>query len=266
MGMALVRGREFTETDADGAPQVAVVNETMARYFWDSDNPIGRRFGFGRNGNDHDIEVVGVVRDSKFTTLRAEIPRFVYIPYAQNDELGAMTFYVRTRPGMPDAAGTARQVVRRLDPNLPIFEMKTMIAQVDESLFLERLVAALSMLFGALATVLAAVGLYGVMSYAVSRRTREIGIRMALGAGRTTVLFMVLREVAVIVLAGIVIGLPAAWGLSRFVQSQLFGLSPADPLTLLLATVTLTAVGLFAGYVPARRATRVEPMLAIRNL
>src|SRR5918994_6828032 len=160
--------------------------------------------------------------------------------------------------------GAARQVVQRLDPNLPIYDMKTMEAQVDESLFLERLVATLSMLFGGLATVLAAVGLYGVMSYTVSRRTREIGIRMALGAARRSVLWMVLREVAVMLVAGIVIGLPVAIALSRFVQSQLYGLSPTDPATLVVASTLLSAVAMLAGYVPARRATRVDPMLALR--
>jgi ABC-type antimicrobial peptide transport system permease subunit len=139
-----------------------------------------------------------------------------------------------------------------------------MEAQVDESLFIERLVAALSMLFGGLATVLAAVGLYGVMSYTVSRRTREIGIRMALGAARGSVLWMVLREVAVMLSAGIVIGLPVAIGLSRFVESQLYGLSPTDPATLVLASTLLSGVAMLAGYVPARRATRVDPMLALR--
>jgi predicted permease len=266
MGMALVQGREFSATDTAGAPKVAIVNETMAKYFWGRDNPIGRRFGFGRLENDHEIEVVGVVRDSKFTTLRAAVPRFVYIPYTQNDEFSAMTVYVRTRPEMTGAASAARQIVQRLDPNLPIFDMKTMTAQVDESLFLERLVAVLSMLFGALATLLAAVGLYGVMSYTVSRRTREIGIRMALGAERTSVLWMILREVAVMAAAGVLIGLPVAWALGRLVESQLYGLSPTDPFTLIMAATALSAVALLAGYVPARRATRVDPMLAIRDL
>ena len=264
LGMPLVIGREFRETDALGAPRVAVINETMAKYFWGTQNPIGRRFGFGRDENDNAIEVVGVVRDAKFTTMRDEIPRFVYVPYMQEEALDQMTFYVRSRADAGGVPGGARQVVHRLDPNLPIFDMKTMEAQVDESLFLERLVAALSMLFGALATVLAAVGLYGVMSYTVSRRTREIGIRMALGAARGSVLWMVLREVAVMLAAGIVIGLPVAVGLSRFVQSQLYGLLPTDPATLVLAATLLSGVAMLAGYVPARRATRVDPMLALR--
>jgi predicted permease len=236
----------------------------MANYFWGKENPIGKRFGWGRDDGTFPLEVVGVVRDSKFATLRDEVPRFVYTPWTQQEFLDSMTFYVRTAgegAGMPNAV---RQVVQRLDPSLPIFDMKTMEAQVDESLFLERLVASLSLLFGALATVLAAVGLYGVMSYTVSRRTREIGIRMALGAARTSVLWMVLGEVATMAAAGIVLGLPIAIGLSRFVASQLYGLSPTDPITLAVATVILGSVAMLAGYMPARRATRVDPMLALR--
>jgi predicted permease len=264
MGMPLVAGRDFRPSDADGAPQVAIVNETMAKYFWGTENPIGRRFGWGRHDGTYPIEVIGVVRDSRFSTLRDEIPRFVYTPYAQQEIVDAMTFYVRTGPDAGGLAAAARQVVQRLDPNLPIFDLKTMEAQVDESLFLERLVASLSLIFGALATVLAAVGLYGVMSYTVSRRTREIGIRMALGAARTSVLWMVLREVAVMAAGGIVLGVPVAIALSRFVRSQLYGLSPTDPVTLAVATVILGSVAMLAGYVPARRATRVDPMRALR--
>ena len=264
MGMPLVIGRDFRASDAAGAPQVAIVNEKMAKYFWGTENPIGKRFGWGRDDGTYPLEVIGVVRDSKFATLRAEVPRFVYTPYAQQEALDTMTFYVRVHPDTGGLPATVRQVVQRLDPNLPIFDMKTMEAQVDESLFLERLVASLSMLFGALATALAAVGLYGVMSYTVSRRTREIGIRMALGAARTSVMWMVLREVATMAAAGIVLGLPVAIGVSRFVQSQLYGLSPTDPLTLALSTVILSSVAMFAGYVPARRATRVDPMQALR--
>jgi predicted permease len=264
LGMPLVLGREFRATDARGASRVAIVNETMAKYFWGTENPIGRRFGFGRDENDSAIEVVGVVRDSKFATMRDESRRFVWIPYMQEEALDQMTFYVRTRPEVSGVAGAARDIVRRLDPNLPIFEMKTMEAQVDESLFLERLVASLSMLFGGLATVLAAVGLYGVMSYTVSRRTREIGIRMALGAARTSVLWMVLREVAVMAITGIVLGVPVAIGVSRLVESQLYGLSPTDPATLAVTATALTLVAMVAGYIPARRATKIDPMVALR--
>ncbi len=264
MGMPLVMGREFRPGDRDGAPKVAVINETMASYFWRGQDPIGRRFGRDGSGTDDEFEVVGVVRDAKFISIRDEIPRFFYQPYMQRDALNTMTFYVRHRPGIEGLSSAARQVVERLDPHLPILSMKTMEAQVDESLFLERLVASLSVLFGALAMVLAAVGLYGVVSYAVSRRTREIGIRMALGAARVSVLWMVLREAIVLVVAGVLLGLPVALGLSRLVESQLFGLSSTDPMTLGIAAILLSVVATVAAYLPARRATRVDPMLALR--
>jgi predicted permease len=264
MGIPLVSGREFTERDVKGAPRVAVVNETMAKYFFNGSNPVGRRFGFGRDKGT-EIEIVGVVKDVRSLELRDQAPRFLYIPYAQDENVTQLTYYVRAaRDGGSTAAGI-RQVVRRLDANLPIFDMKTMAVQVDESLFVERMVAVLSVAFGVLATLLAAIGLYGVMSYAVARRTREIGIRMALGAERGRVLWLVLREVAVMAAAGIVGGLIAALWLTRQVQSQLFGLSPNDPVTLAVATALLAIVAITAGYIPARRATTIDPMSALRS-
>ena len=264
MGIPLVAGREFTERDVKGAPRVAVINETMAKYFFNGSNPIGRRFGFGRDKGT-EIEIVGVVKDVRSLELRDQAPRFLYIPYAQDDNVTQLTYYVRAAQAGGSTAGGIRQVVRRLDANLPIFDMKTMAVQVDESLFVERMVAALSVAFGALATLLAAIGLYGVMSYAVARRTREIGIRMALGAERGRVLWLVLREVAVMSAAGILGGLGAALWLTRQVQSQLFGLSPNDPVTLTVATILLAFVAITAGYIPARRATTIDPMIALRS-
>jgi len=264
MGIAMVSGREFTERDVKGAPRVAIINETMAKYFFAGTNPIGRRFGFGR-GSATDIEIVGVVRDVRSLELRDQAPRFLYIPYAQDESVTQLTYYVRTgRDGDSTAVGI-RQAVRRLDANLPVFDMKTMAVQVDESLFVERMVAVLSVAFGGLATLLAAIGLYGVMSYAVARRTREIGIRMALGAERGRVLWLVLREVAVMAIVGILGGLAAALWLTRQVQAQLFGLSPTDPLTLSVATILLAVVALGSGYIPARRATAIDPILALRS-
>ena len=200
----------------------------------------------------------------EWTTLRQEKKRFVYTPYAQEPEIGHMTFYVRARGDATAIGSSVRQVGRQVDPNLPIFEMKTMSAVLDESLFLERMVAALSVAFGGLATLLAAIGLYGVMSYTVARRTREIGIRMALGAERSSVLWLVLKEVALMVGIGVAVGVPLALALSRVVQSQLFDLSAHDPLALAAAAVFLGIIALAAGYLPARRATRVDPMLALR--
>jgi putative ABC transport system permease protein len=263
MGQPLIVGREFTVKDITGAPKVAIINETMAKYFFGKDNPIGRRIGWGR-GTATDIEIVGVAKDSKSSTMRREIRKFVHVPYMQEEEIGQMTFYVRARGDAANVANSVRDTTQRVDPNLPIFDMKSMTATMDDSLFIERMVAALSVAFGALATLLAAIGLYGVMSYSVQRRTREIGIRMALGAERGSVLWLVLREVTLMVAAGVAIGLPLAFVLSRFVQSQLFALSANDPAALAGAAVILGLVALLAGYLPARRATRVDPMLALR--
>ena len=265
LGIPLVAGRDLAPTDLLEAPKVAVVNEAFARYFFKEESPVGRRFGLGRRKEaGFDVEIVGLVRDGKSASLREETRRFVYVPYMQEEAVGGLTFYVRSPLG-PDAVGKAlRAAVRKVDPSLPVADMKTMSAQVGESLFVERMVAALSAAFGLLATVLAAIGLYGVMSYAVTMRTREIGVRVALGADRRAVLFLMLREVAVLAAMGVAIGLPGGYGLGRLVESQLFGLTASDPLTLILATSALVATAFFAGLVPAARAARVDPMTALR--
>lgn len=264
MGIPLVGGREFTERDVKGAPRVAVINETMAKYFFNGTNPVGRRLGFG-GGKPTDIEIVGVARDVRSLQLRDIPPRFVYLPYAQDESVTQLTYYVRAAQDGGSTATAIRQAVTRLDPNLPIFDMKTMNVQLDESLFVERMVAALSITFGGLATLLAAIGLYGVMSYAVTRRTREIGIRMALGAERGRVMWLVLKEVAIMTAAGIAGGLGVALWLTRQVQSQLFGLAPHDPLTLAAATTLLGFIAIAAGYIPARKATRIDPIVSLRS-
>jgi predicted permease len=271
MGLPLLAGRDFTERDTAGAPVVAVVNETFAKAFFGRDNPIGRRFYFRPGSDPLEVEIVGVVKDALYrnmregTTTENQTPRFAYTSYQQSERLSEMTFYVRASSG---AAGTLpdriRQVARSVDASVPVHQMQTVERTVDAALFSERMLALLSAAFGLLATVLASVGLYGVMSYVVSRRTREIGIRIALGAERGSVIGMVLKEVAVLALLGIGVGVPAAMSLSRLVRSQLFGISPADPLTIGAAAVTLGLVALFAGYIPARRASRVQPVVALR--
>jgi putative ABC transport system permease protein len=263
LGVPLIAGREFSEKDTASSPKVAIINQTMARYFFGDGNAIGRRFGFGR-GKPTEIEIVGVVKDTRTLQLNSAPPRFVYIPYSQDEGVTQLTFIVRAAGDPGAAAAAVRQAVERLDPNLPIFDMKTMSAQVSESLYVERMVAALSVAFGALATVLAAIGLYGVMSYAVARRTREIGIRMALGAERTRVLWLVLREVTILAVAGVACGLLGAFYLTRQIESQLFGLSAHDPVTLATSVVLLLVVALIAGWIPARRATAIDPMVALR--
>jgi predicted permease len=265
LGVPLVAGREFTDADGAGAPRVAVINQTMARYFFGESNPIGRRFGFGRDEATA-IEIVGVARDAKSTGLRGEIPRALWIPSSQGFlDFGAMTFYVRHDPAAVDVPAALREAVRRIDPAIPLFDLKTMTAQVSESLFLERLAALLATLFGVLATLLAAIGLYGMMSYAVVRRTREFGIRIALGALKPRIVWSVLREVALLVVAGLALGLPAAYGLARLAEALLYGLSPTDPVALAGACGLLVLAAIAAGSVPAGRATRIDPITALRS-
>jgi len=263
MGIPLVAGRGFTAADSPTAPKVAVVSEKMAKYFYGDLNPIGRRFGFGR-GSATDIEIVGVARDGKDQNLKEDVARFVYTPYQQTPEIGQMTYFVRATSDGSVTGDLLRRTVRQIDPAIPVFDVKTMEAVASESLFFDRMMATLSACFGALATLLAAIGLYGVMSYAVARRTREIGVRMALGAEPGRVVWLVMREVVLLAAIGIGVGLPLSVAAGRLMQSQFFGVSPTDPLTLTLATFTLLAVALAAGYVPAGQATRVDPMRALR--
>ncbi|HBY59097.1 MAG TPA: multidrug ABC transporter substrate-binding protein, partial [Solibacterales bacterium] len=262
LGMRLLLGRDFTEADRAGSPKVAIVNEKFAKYFFKDGNPIGRRFKTPRATEW--TEIVGVVRDSRHISIRDEVSRFVFYPVHQDRDVQSVTYYIRTA-GDPNRVATAlRAEVRRLDASLPVGDVKTFERQADESLFLDRVIAALSLCFGLLATILAAIGLYGVMAYTVARRTREIGIRMALGAERQRVLWMVLREVAVMALIGVACALPLAYGLGRYIEAQLYGLKPNDIGVQAAAALTLTIVALLAGYVPAWRATRVDPMVALR--
>jgi putative ABC transport system permease protein len=263
LGVRLVAGRDFSPADGPEAPKVAVVNETFARYFFGEKDPVGRHFAFAREPARL-MEIVGVVKDGKAASLREDPQRFLYRPYTQAEDRGGVTFYVRTAVEPAQLGGRMRDVVRRVDPTLPVTDLKTMRAQIRESLFVERLEAALSASFGFLATVLAALGLYGVMSYAVGLRTREIGIRVALGAGRRTVLLMVMKEVAMLAGLGVALGLPGGYGLGRLLEAQLFGLTARDPMTFAVATATLLLAAGLAAYLPALRATRVEPMVALR--
>ncbi|HYU79046.1 MAG TPA: ABC transporter permease [Vicinamibacterales bacterium] len=269
LGMPLVMGREFNERDVAGAPLVAIVNETFAKYYFPGENPIGHRFGFRSMNNPAALEIVGVVKDAIYANMRrnaeeTQTPRFVYTPYQQSEELNEMTVYVRASGPVDAMADQLRTVVRRADSSMPIFSLQSMDKTVDEALFNERMLALLSAAFGLLATLLAAIGLYGVMSYTVSRRTREIGIRIALGAERANVVWLVLREVALLTFIGIAVGVPVALGLSRLVKAQLFGVEPADPVTLTIAAFALTLVAFLAGYIPARRAAGVQPVFALR--
>ena len=271
MRMPLLAGREFTERDSAGAPLVAVVNEAFARRFFGTESAVGRRFGWSAIDNPGAIEIVGVVKDAFYSSVRQgargpeETPIFAYAPFAQGERLNEITVYVRSTPeALAALPEQLRRSARQADASMPVFSMQAVDTTVEQSLFSERMLAMLSAAFGLVATLLAAIGLYGVMAYTVSRRTREIGIRIALGAERRTVLWLVLREVAFITVAGIALAIPAAIALGGVVRSQLFGVSAADPWTMALASLVLGVVALVAGWLPARRAARVQPLLALR--
>ena len=263
MAIPLQSGRDFTARDRFGAPRVAIVNDVFVNYFFKHENPIGRRFVIGHAKED--IEIVGVVRHSKYTKVNEkENPRVVYLPFAQEPNPASLMLYAYTSAEAKTLFATLRREVTALDSALPINDLRTMRDQVDESLSAQRVIATLSAFFGILATLLAGLGLYGVMAYTVTRRTREIGIRLALGAGRGSLLSMVMREVALLTLAGVAIAIPIALALTRLIRAQLYGIVPNDPLSIATAALVLIAVALLAGYIPAERATRVNPITALR--
>ena len=260
----MLAGRDFTERDA-GTPKVAIVNQKFAQHYFGDRPAVGRHIGMGGDpGTKTDIEIIGMVGDTRYQTMKQGQPRQVFFPYLQNEWAGQMTAYVRTDVPPPQMFPALRGVVRRLGPNLPVYLMKTEERQRDDSLAVELLAASLSGAFGGLATVLAGIGLYGVMAFVVSRRTREIGIRMALGALTTDVVWLVMREVALLAGAGLVAGMAAALAVTRLLGSQLFAIHPNDPATIAMATAGIAAIAAVSGYIPARRATRVDPVTAIR--
>ncbi len=263
LGMPLLLGRDFTDADRFGARKVAIVNETFAKHFFNDTNPLGRKFGHGQEG-PVDIEIIGVAKDAKYDSLRNEKLNFLYVPYLQDPAPGYICVNVRTASAPEPVMPVVRRAIAQLDPNLAIWDFKTMEAQVNESLFAERLIAILCACFGALATILASIGLYGVMAFSVTRRTREIGIRMALGAGRGRVLGMVLKEVSFMCIIGIGLGIPLSIALSRYLVSQLYGVTPTDSLTLIASSLIMMLVALLAGFLPARRAATVDPTIALR--
>jgi putative ABC transport system permease protein len=265
LGVPLLAGREFTDADAIGRPKVAVVNEAFAKKFNLGREVVGKRMSTsGSQNKELDTEIVGLVQNAKYSEVKDEVPALFYSPYRQDDRVGFMNFYVRTSLGTPALIRAIPDLIARLDPNIPVENLKTMPQQVRDNVFLDRMIGTLSSAFAALATLLAAVGLYGVLAYTVAQRTREIGVRMALGAHGRTVRAMILRQVGILTLIGGVIGLAAAIGLGRAARSLLFGMESHDPVVLALASVLLTIVALVAGYVPALRASRVDPIKALR--
>jgi predicted permease len=262
----LVAGREFASSDGPASPKVAVVNEQFARFFFPDRSPLGRHLTFGAGDVKLDIEIVGVVRNSYHDSLREKIDRFIYIPYAQgSDKELSLHYYVRSALNGPALAGQIRHLVADLDSNVPVCELTTVKSQVAGSVYGDRLVAWLTSAFGLLATTLAAVGLYGLIAYTVTRRTPEIGVRVAMGADASSVLWLVMREVLVLASVGITIGIPLALALGRVVKSQLFGVAGANFILFVAgAALALLAAATIAGLLPARRAMKVDPMAALR--
>jgi len=264
LGHTLTAGRDLADSDALGAPRVAVVNEEFARYFFGDEGAVGRRFGFGRD-DGLDVEIVGVVRDGRSASLREEPRRAVYLPWSQSEDLGEVTFYVRSEVEPASLGERLREIVQRADPALPVSELKTMERQIVESLFVERLVAALSAAFGLLATLLAGLGLYGVMSHAVALRTREIGVRVALGATGADVRRLFLLRGLRFTLIGLAAGLLLATAAGRLVAGMIYGVGLADITTFTAVALLLGGATLLASWLPARRAARVDPLGALRS-
>jgi predicted permease len=263
LGIPMLAGRDLTRADADKSARVAIVNEAFARKFNLGRDAVGKRMAYGR-GTELNVEIVGVVRDAKYSEVKDTIPPVFFRPYRQNATIGRLTYYVRTSLDPTQMLATIPKVVASLDRTLPVVELRTMPQQVRENAFLDRMLSILSAAFAGLATLLAAIGLYGVLAYTVSQRTREIGLRMALGAEPGRVRMMVLRQVGVMTIVGGAIGLIGAVALGRLAEAMLYQLKGSDPVVLGVSVVAMIGVALAAGFVPATRASRVDPMRALR--
>jgi predicted permease len=270
MGIPMVAGRDFNARDlGESSPPVIVVNEVFARQSFSGENPVGKPC-LVRTRSRAPCEIIGVVKDSRYTNLRGDTPAMAYQPFLQTQTgRGQMALHVRTAGSAGLILPRVREEVQKVDRDLPMFEVHTLAEELDTALIRERLIAMLSSFFSVLALLLACVGLYGLLTFAVVQRTSEMGIRMALGASRRDVVCMVMREALALAAIGVAIGVPSALAAARLASSQiaglLFGLKATDPLTMAAAAVLLAAVAAIAGYIPARRASRVDPMVALRN-
>jgi predicted permease len=264
MGIPLMMGREFTRADAFGTPRVAIVNEAFVKKF-NMGNPLGKRFGLGGGtGTKMDIEIVGVAQDAKYSDVKDAPPPQYFLPYKQEERLGYANFYIRTATPPEQMLSTIPALMRKLDASLPLSDVKTMETQVRENVSQDRIISTLSLAFAVLATVLAAIGLYGVLAYTVAQRTREFGLRMALGADGGKVRAMVMMQVVKMAIIGGVIGMALAIGIGRMAKSLLFEMEGYDPVVLTAATFALAVVALGAGFIPALRASKIDPMNALR--
>jgi predicted permease len=263
LGIRMLAGREFNDGDDRGRAGVAIVNEAFARKFGLGREAVGKYMS-QRDTGALELEIVGLVEDAKYSSVKDSIPPQFFIPYRQTANPGRINYYVRTAGDPVQLLRAIPGIVRRLDANLPVENLKTMPQQVRENVFLDRMISILSTSFALLATVLAAVGLYGVLAYSVAQRTREIGVRMALGASARAVQRMVLRQVGLMTIIGAIIGVAGALALGRGAQSLLYQIGSYDPLVMAASAVVLALVALGAGYLPALRASRVDPMQALR--
>jgi predicted permease len=262
MGTPLIAGRDFNDRDDATGPAVAIVNEAFVQRYFPDGHAIGQRVSVAEMHDPVGMEIVGAVKNAISQSLRDAPPPAVYLPLYQR-QTEFPTFVVRGSGSLTQVASSLR---RKLQPRLlgTAIQVHTLTAQVEAALVQERLMATLAATFGALAVILAAIGLYGLLAYTVARRTSEIGVRMALGANRAGVMWLVIQDAVRILALGVVAGLPVAWAASRLISAMLFGLTTTDPATILAAAAILIAAGLLAGYLPARRASRVDPMVALR--
>src|SRR5262249_45805096 len=262
MKIPFLEGRDFRVSDIAREWKVAIVNRRFAEHFFPGKSAVGKHIGNGGGPNAKlNIEIIGVVADSLYEGPREGVRRQVFVPnYGRNSAV----FYVRTISASSAAYGVIRDQVKQLDASMPLYGLQTVEAQLDETLLSDRLIALLSAGFGLLATVLASVGLYGVMAFVVARRKKELGIRLALGAQRTLIIWSVMREGLLLLAIGRAVGIPTGLGLGRFVASQLYGIQPRDPSIAIATMLLLTLVSAAAGLIPAHRASRIDPILALR--
>jgi predicted permease len=271
MGIPVLLGRDFRPQDDSTSPKVVIVNETLARYYFGNSNPLGKHLGWGRIDR-RPLEIVGVVKDAKYGNLGEQTPRFFYLPFLQQADsfAGAIRLLeVRTMADPDVVAAEIRNQVNSITSSLQVQKISTMVVQVQDSLRQQSMLARLSSSFGLFALLLASMGLYGIMSHAVTRRTNEIGIRMALGAERPQILWMMLREALLLVAVGMIVGIPAALGCTRLASSLIsglvFGVKAIEPNVILASVLILGLVAVLAGYAPARRAAQISPLEAIRH-
>jgi predicted permease len=262
MGIPLRAGRGFTDRDSGSAQRVVLINEAAARRYFSNEDPLGRRFGSSVETSGQ-LEIVGIVADAKYDSVRDEAPPTMYVPYLQA-RMSNPVIAVRTASAQISVLKEVRTVVSQIDANLPLMDISSQIEMVEQRFLQERVFALAYTLFGGLALLIAAIGLFGLMSYSVSRRTGEIGIRMALGAQRADVLRHVMGESLILVAIGVVIGVAVALWAGRLIATLLYGLTPTDVWTMVAAVVVMVVVSTVAGYLPARRASRVDPMIALR--